>query len=295
MKARNLFISGERSLMDIAIFCMQVAVALEAIGHASKMFRQKLEINSEALIGWGASPYIATALPILLGIAFLVLAGLVILRPTPAVLWSIFTLILLLTAIKVFKLDQFSGLTIASRAARYLAPITLLMLLDWRANKNVNLGGTLNIMRIAIALTFFGHGVQVLFHSQKFIDLIQGSEMNILGGPLLGANQTLLLLDTIAIVDIVAAVLLLATRWSLIPLYMAGWTFLTATSRVFANGLTSWDDTAIRGTYYGIPLAIFLIFQWQKTHQTETEPVRVPSAEMPNILGEKEPSKELAY
>ena len=61
--------------------------------------------------------------------------------------------------------------------------------------------------------------------------------MNLLGGPLLGANQTLLMLDTIAIVDIAAAVLLLATCWSLIPLYMAGWTLLTAASRVFANGI----------------------------------------------------------
>jgi len=127
------------------------------------------------------------------------------------------------------------------------------------------------MLRIAIALTFFGHGVKVLFHSSSFLHLISASELNVLGTTVLNPQATLLMLDFIAIVDLIAALLIVSTRWPLIPIYMGLWTFVTASSRVLANGPASWDDIVIRAAYYGIPLAILCFYHWQEQQSAEQQ------------------------
>lgn len=280
----NLSIKNVRQLfrsrnLSLAIVCLQIGVALSCIGYASQTLRQKTEINRELLLELGASSYIATSVPLLLGITFLALAILVIWKPTAQVLWSIFGLIFLLTAIKFFSHSALYGLTFPSRAARYLAPLALLALLRWRASTNeereaaFSLYSTVSaqraalwLMRVGIALTFFGHGVKVLFHSANFIDLIEKSMVNLLGGAIFELETILFTLDLIAIVDLIVVALILFTRWQWVPLYMAAWTLLTATSRVTALGFAAWDEILIRGAYYTIPLAIYLLFRATEAH-----------------------------
>lgn len=276
MKALDFFTNGKRSLIDLAILCLQITVALGSIGYASQAFRQKLEINTEVLIGWGTSPYIANIIPALMGAAFLVLAVLVLWKPTPKVIWSTFTLILLLTVLKTFQGNGFaSSLAIPSRATRFLAPVALLMLMEWRKDRSTSFMATLNIMRIALALTFVGHGVKVLFHGKSYFHLLGSSQVNLLGTQIFSPEVTVFLLDSIAVLDITVAILVLVTRWQALPLYMAAWTFITATSRVTANGLVAWDDIPIRGAYYGTAIAIFLLYQWLKANPEEDESTSV--------------------
>ncbi|MEM7531797.1 MAG: hypothetical protein AAF639_06465 [Chloroflexota bacterium] len=268
----------KRSAVEIAILCLQFAVALSCIGYASQMFRQKLEINTASLIEWGTSPYLATLIPALFGLAFIGIAIAVVWKPKPVYLWSAFGLIVLLTAMKTVELGTYFGLTMPSRAARYMLPIALLMLMQWYNNQYVKQGrgvvesiptGVMTVMRLSIALTFFGHGTKVMFHSSKFLGLIEKSSITFFGMPIFSEAAIYLMLDAIAIIDLVVVFLILATRWNWVPIYMGLWTLMTASSRVTANGIASWDDIVIRASYYGIPLAIFFMYQWLNMHEQE--------------------------
>ncbi len=257
-----------RSWPALAILILQIATALSCIGYASQMVRQKLEINTEALLSWGASPSLATAIPWLLGATFVALAVIILRNPHRYALWATFGLVAFLTGMKTLHFGTFFGLTPMARASRYLLPVALLMLSEWHNKQEGQPNTILTILRLAIAMTFFGHGVKVLFHHDSFLALIAGFEQNILGVDLFNPAMTTLMLDVVGVVDLIAAGLILTTRWKPIALYMAGWTFLTATSRVFANGLVAWDDIAIRASYYGIPLAIICLYYWQESTRT---------------------------
>lgn len=259
------------SWTQLAIFILQIATALSCIGYASQMVRQKLEINTEALLGWGASPFFAMIIPWLLGATFVGLAITILRNPHRYAIWAAFGMIAFLTAMKTLSFGAFFGLTPLSRASRYLLPVALLMLIEWDKYKAGQPNAILTVMRLAIAMTFFGHGVKVLFHHDSFLKLINGFEQNIVGFDLFNPAVTSFMLETIGVIDLVAAILILTTRWKFIALYMAGWTFLTATSRVFANGFVAWDDIVIRGSYYGIPLAIICLYYWQSGERVEAK------------------------
>ena len=260
----------QRSWPNLAILILQIATALSCIGYASQMVRQKLEINTEMLLSLGTSPILATAIPWLLGLTLLGLAVSILRKPHPYALWATFGLIAFLTGMKTLGFGDYFGLTPFARAARYLLPVALLLLIEWNKRRDGQPNAILTIMRLAIAMTFFGHGTKVLFHSSSFLNLITGFEQNIVGFDLFNPVMTTVMLDVIGIVDLVAAVLILTTRWHWVALYMAGWTFLTATSRVFANGLVAWDDIVIRASYYGIPLAIICLYLWQARERAES-------------------------
>jgi len=58
------------------------------------------------------------------------------------------------------------------------------------------------MLRISIALTFFGHGVKGLFHSSNFLHLMQGTEMTLFGAAILSPEMNLFILDAIGVVDL---------------------------------------------------------------------------------------------
>lgn len=253
-------ITGQAPGVDRAVLYLRVGVALTCVGYASQMARNKLEINTDALEAWGASPWLAAVTPGVLALALVILGALALWCPTRSVLLSVFGLIVLLTMIKTLQFGTFFGLTPLGRAGRYLLPLGLLLLIEplrsWSTRQ------TMNLLRLAIAMTFFGHGTKALLHDPAFIGLLDGSQDTVFGEIILGSTATSGLLDVVGLVDIVVAFLLLATRSRLVPLYMAGWTLMTAASRVLANGFGSWDDIPIRAGYYCIPLAIVCLYEW---------------------------------
>lgn len=270
------------SYLELATLLLRIAVALSCLGYASQTLRQKTPLNTEVLLNWGTAPYLATLIPILFALAFLVLGALAFWKPTTKVLWSIFTMIALLTSMKFLGFGLLFGLTLPSHAARYLAPVGLLMLM--KANKrNQDPSMIFNMLRISIALTFFGHGVKGLFHSSNFLHLMQGTEMTLFGAAILSPEMNLFILDAIGVVDLLAAVLILTSRWHIVAIYMALWTFAAAWTRVTANGIASWDDIVIRAAYYMIPLAIICYYNWldslrvresvMPTHESAWSPV----------------------
>lgn len=147
----------------------------------------------------------------------------------------------------------FSNIALPAHAARYGAPLALLLL---------GLGGGLPAslcLRLCAALTFAAHGYEALVHNPYFIDLLLLSAARVELQPTEASAR--LALDVIAWVDLAVAVLVLVTRWRPVALYMAAWGAVTAASRVTALGLDAWTETGMRAANALVPLALYLAWR----------------------------------
>jgi hypothetical protein len=161
---------------------------------------------------------------------------------------------IVVSAARTLHQTTHAELVFACHGVRWLGPLAIWLLLRERS---VALGEWL--LRIAVAATFVGHGLEALDHHAKFIDYIYSA------GDLLGqAHDEQLarrLLTGIGLLDLVVATALLAVRLPAVALWMACWGLLTACARMVHLGASGWPETAIRATNAGLPLALMLMWR----------------------------------
>lgn len=113
-------------------------------------------------------------------------------------------------------------------------------------------------LAVASAATFVVHGYKALICYGPFTDLILLSDARCFGVEI---SQSLAesMLVAIGVVDILVAIVLLASRWRYAALYMAVWGLVTAASRTTAFGLQAWPETLIRSANWAAPFALYLL------------------------------------
>ena len=183
-------------------------------------------------------------------------------RPMRATVIVLITLVLLnfFSELSINSNQQFL-LKSLSQSARYLIPFAFLLLPR-------KMSTAVLLVRIAAAATFFGHGVQALFRSPHFIELIQSAGEYLLG---LNIPPTVAskILPPIGIVDLVLAITIVLKKWSFVAGYMSAWGILTSASRTVHFGLTGVHETLMRFPNAGAPLALFLF--WSLRYKTQGE------------------------
>lgn len=116
----------------------------------------------------------------------------------------------------------------------------------------------IEILKWATAVTFFAHGVEALQHSPEFIDYLIATSQRLVGVRMPQPTADFLL-TIIGLVDMVAAVLCVATRWRSIWCWMAFWGAIAAASRITSYGFAvGWHAALIRAPHAGVPLALAL-------------------------------------
>jgi len=106
--------------------------------------------------------------------------------------------------------------------------------------------------RVAVALTFYAHGVMALHNDPRFIDLLIGCGCS--------QAQAEILLPWIGWVDIAVAVLLLLPRiWLPVLAWAAAWGLLTAISRPY-SGYHPVMEALLRASNGGLPLLLVLLY-----------------------------------
>ncbi|QDU54147.1 hypothetical protein [Aeoliella mucimassa] len=161
-------------------------------------------------------------------------------------------------------------LPFATGAARIAAPLVLI-LVHW-SNKRKLLGVSFGwfsewLVRVSVALTFAGHGLEALSMHPKFIDMIMLSGQRVLG---LGISQSLAQtsLVVIGVVDLTLAMLILLFRSRLVAGYMAFWGLITAAARLIVLPVVSTEFPAVgasefsqRASHWALPL--LLVLAWR--------------------------------
>jgi len=169
--------------------------------------------------------------------------------------------------------------SLAEYAVRYGAPLSLLFLQrDGRMTAAATMHRLgLGLLMLAAAVTFFLHGYKALQGYGPFTDLILLTDQNWSD---FGWGQSFAesALVTIGIVDMLVAILLLATRWRWLAIYMAFWGALTAVSRITASGLSAWPETLIRAANWGAPLAIACYLTYRSKASSITIASKVSTA-----------------
>jgi hypothetical protein len=263
------------------IWVLQVTVALQCLGN----WRWLAQIGETPLLSWMIGPADvgglgwneATGLAVQSTVGWVVLAaGVVVLwRPFFAVTMPLFLLQLCLT-VAMWRTDygfvpeaswlpsQVAALfPFLTQAGRIASPLGLQLLVgckkDWRSQLP-RVSVAMNLMRWAVAATFFAHGVEAWLHHPAFIDLVIGTAWNLFGAglPQAGVER---LLTIIGALDMVIAVVCVTTKIRGVLWWMAIWGGVTAFSRITAYGFdTSWDKTLVRMPHVGLPIAVVLIW-----------------------------------
>lgn len=298
MLAHESIESGK--LWRLIIWTLRATVAMQCLGN----WRWYAQIGETPLLSWLISPADvgglgfseAAGLAVQQTIGWLTLAAgaSVIVRPCAAVL-SLLVLLQLSIAVAMWQTDVGFSLQapwlppwlgslfpFGTQSARIVAPLSLLLLDPWRAQRPLGkrrAETAIGIMRWGIALTFLAHGVEAWQHHPLFVDLLIGTCRRILEVELPQATAERLL-SIIGIVDLLAAVACVATHWRPLLLWMAFWGGVTAISRITAFGFdSSWYASAIRAPHVGLPLAIVLyelLLRWNPAVELESpEPLAV--------------------
>ena len=142
----------------------------------------------------------------------------------------------------------------AEWALRYSSPLVVLCL--YQDSAQLRRWGEW-LMRIAIVLTFAGHGIKAYYADPQFIDFILATCRRL--GLDLGEDAAVWLLRVIGTVDLFFATHLLLRKWSknLKILYgIAAWGAITAFSRITYGGTGNWHEVLIRSTHFLVPIAL---------------------------------------
>ncbi|MEZ6087214.1 MAG: hypothetical protein R3C05_04115 [Pirellulaceae bacterium] len=177
--------------------------------------------------------------------------------------------------------DAYSQWALAEYAVRYAAPLAAAYLIsigsriyeDGKAFSFVMLG-----LAVATSATFVLHGYKALDQYGAFTDLILLSDQRIfqLGLSQAFAENTLYVIGAI---DVGVGILLLATQWRGVALYMALWGAITAASRMTAFGWGAWPETFLRTANFGVPLVLALY--WIQSSSVSTDESTQPTPIQP--------------
>jgi hypothetical protein len=151
--------------------------------------------------------------------------------------------------------------------ARILAPLSLVLLTALPTDGTIPHGrfrASLGLLRVAVAATFAGHGVEALLRKPEFIDLILASGRR-LGGlaiPEAAAREALGAIGTLDL--LVAGALLVPLRFRCVAAWAAFWGLLTASSRVVQMGWWNAPEALVRVIHAGAPLALLVAWQFSR-------------------------------
>ena len=161
--------------------------------------------------------------------------------------------------------DRFHATDLIGHAARYSAPLALLVMRGEHCSSPVVFRRLEWVLRLAMAGTFVGHGLCAYWLKPGFADLIVGTADTFLGADWEAAEArerfALAVLPWIGRMDFVLAALFLLPGKHLraVALLMGVWGVVTAASRMTAFGWERWPDLLVRAANGGIPL----LFWWR--------------------------------
>ena len=143
--------------------------------------------------------------------------------------------------------------TFVSHSIRFILPIYIVVL---HSTKGVE---RLNLLSIAIACTFCGHGLQALYEAPPFLDYLLAFfyDINI---PI-EQRSGIRLLHVIGVIDIVVACHVIFQSWNRLKWYlgfMATWGFISAMARVTFSGWGAWHEITLRAPHFLVPIALLL-------------------------------------
>lgn len=270
---------------------LRVALAMQCVGHA--WWLGQVEATPLMSWLWGAADVggwelaESTAQWIQYGVAiFLAVAAVIVLvRPLAVVLGGVVAFQLLLTVAMWQIRDGFqlhvAGWELTSplvaslaalfpfvtQAGRIGLPLVLLLAERHGTEARPWSPAAEWTARVAIALTFAGHGVEALQHYPPFADmLIIASQYT------MSESLAMQLLTAIGAIDVTLAVLVLATRWRGVAWYMAMWGLVTAAARIVVLGWTAgWYPAAIRASHFALPLALAVWWRLARQRQFELQ------------------------
>lgn len=191
----------------------------------------------------------------------MLISALAVLSPRPRLGLVLGGIGLTLTMIATMLVElRWQSLVPIEQALRWTVPWILLLWLDQRGRPIPDrTDAAIECLRIAVAATFVGHGVEALARNPHFVDLIF-SFAKAAGGlrPDLAVAETLLRI--IGGIDLVVALLVVTTRSIPVAAWMAFWGLATAFARVIHTGSSAWPEVALRSVHFGIPVALLVVF-----------------------------------
>ncbi len=172
---------------------------------------------------------------------------------------------LALAATQMVRGGAFVEYALGEHAVRFAVPCALgLLLMTPSVAPGCSLSKlAIRVLVLATAATSLVHGYKAWCLYGQFLDLILLSSVNWTPWPL-SQRSAELVLQSIGVLDVVAALLLLGTRWRSVAIYMAAWGFITACSRLTAMGWEAWPETLVRTANWGAPLALVLYDHWTR-------------------------------
>jgi hypothetical protein len=166
--------------------------------------------------------------------------------------------------------EAYSDWVFMTHAARYVAPLALMMLLLGAASEEAGRWWTMAgrwALRLALAAVFASHGVEALRANPAFIDLIISTAANVIDTRVTESTARTLL-EIVGVIDLVAAGAMLLRLNPVLLGWAAFWAGITAFSRLTANGWGAYPDVLIRASYYLGPVVLWLLMKKQVTRAT---------------------------
>lgn len=117
--------------------------------------------------------------------------------------------------------------------------------------KSISIKTVEYILRVAVFLTFFGHGYLALTGKQSWLVYLETVGFSI--------ENAMKIMPVIGGLDIVIAIIVLFKPYKYIVLWMVFWAFATALIRPL-SGQVIWDFIE-RGANWGAPLALYFILK----------------------------------
>jgi len=107
------------------------------------------------------------------------------------------------------------------------------------------------ITRIAISLTFIGHGIYAIGVNPKWVILITTFGFSV--------EKAIMIMPYIGVLDLIVATLILVKPSKVLLFWMVFWAFITALSRVISGD--SVLEFIERSSNWGLPL-VYLLFKY---------------------------------
>jgi hypothetical protein len=251
--------------------CLRIAVALFCLGAALPALRYEGPVFTYLFMYQGWSE--AAAAGVEHAGAWLLLACLPLLLFRRA--WPALLLISAWTAVRAaaqaYDEVWHPELIPAGQASRLLAPVALALLASRATAGRVRAAG--GVLRLAVAATFAGHGLEALYGRPEFVDFIitAGRKLGGVSVPEAAARE---MLGAIGVVDLaVAAALALPCRLAPVALWAAFWGLVTAGARIVHLGWWNAPEALVRGVNSAVPLALFFAWRWAE-RRPRTEELR---------------------
>ena len=238
------------------MFMLRIALALQCIGMGLSAYHEPTALGTYLFLNTEISEKTTLLLDQVLG-AILGLAGLLLFfRWVACALLFAGTVVFVLSVLSArFGGGALSEMAVIAASARFGAPLCAWFLVfgparHWQA---AAVG-----LRVAIALTFFAHGIEAMAWHPQFIDFIIVASQRLAGWSATQAFAQQCLL-VIGAGDIFCAVVIWHKRQVGVLSYMAFWGLVTALARiVYAPNLWGVEEALMRSAHWGIP--IWLIF-----------------------------------